>query len=237
VFLNGRSLSCLVCPQSTVSCFEQKHPLQRHMTYDELLGKYARKINCDQYDAIGIYTCPHCGLERLTIDALYDHLRGTYLPGNTGPSESRLVVLCPVCVSFRLDGYTTDVRDTAGLVEHMLRRHCFSSTTQYSDEFKLRTDFCNDDEFELIRFLATFLPPSIITAQSARNDDELSKVTQLNKNQMHQLVVCPICLEDIENDESKDLPLCHHQFHGPCIERWLVERKCCPICRCDCTAP
>uniref|UniRef100_A0A182IT21 Uncharacterized protein n=1 Tax=Anopheles atroparvus TaxID=41427 RepID=A0A182IT21_ANOAO len=176
LFLNGRSLSCLVCSKSSDSCLDQEHPLQRLLSYDELIGKYARKINRQQHDGISIYTCPYCGLDRLTIDALYTHSRGTHLPGSAGPTEQHPpAVHCPVCVCFRLENCTAFVQDTGGLVEHMLSRHCFSSTLQYSDEFKLRSDFCNDDEFELIRFLATFLPPAVITSQSALEEDELAQ--------------------------------------------------------------
>ncbi|XP_041765552.1 uncharacterized protein LOC121590178 [Anopheles merus] len=236
LFLNGRTYSCLVCPRSSPSCTEQHHPLQRLISYDELLSKYARKVNRDQYDPIGIYTCPYCALDRLTVDALYEHSRDSHPPARV---ENVPAVHCPVCVCFRLEkspALLGPPYTTGSLSEHMLSRHCFASTHQYRDELKLRSDFCCDGEYELIRFMATFLPPAIIStdvvARYGRNDDDRLLSTA---KQMPSTVLCPICLEHIDAASGKSLALCAHQFHSPCIDRWLEEKKCCPVCRCDCS--
>ncbi|KAK1275100.1 hypothetical protein QJS04_geneDACA010113 [Acorus gramineus] len=44
---------------------------------------------------------------------------------------------------------------------------------------------------------------------------------------------CVICLEDLRiGDRCRILPNCRHEFHDPCIVRWLKTRAVtCPICR------
>jgi hypothetical protein len=44
--------------------------------------------------------------------------------------------------------------------------------------------------------------------------------------------VCAICLMELEEEEVvRELPACHHTFHQPCVDRWLVERRnSCPLC-------
>ncbi len=44
-----------------------------------------------------------------------------------------------------------------------------------------------------------------------------------------ELPSCSICLMDISNNLKKlD---CDHQFHEHCIDRWLIRKDTCPICR------
>jgi len=43
---------------------------------------------------------------------------------------------------------------------------------------------------------------------------------------------CAICREEIEIGEwYKRLPLCEHCFHAKCIDKWLLMRAACPMCR------
>ena len=44
-----------------------------------------------------------------------------------------------------------------------------------------------------------------------------------------ELPSCSICLMDISNN-SKRLD-CNHKFHKHCIDRWLLRKDTCPICR------
>ena len=49
---------------------------------------------------------------------------------------------------------------------------------------------------------------------------------------VHQPVVCPICIESIAKEDSKNLK-CSHTFHNDCITKWFVESSICPVCRDD----
>ncbi|WOG92666.1 hypothetical protein DCAR_0311941 [Daucus carota subsp. sativus] len=43
---------------------------------------------------------------------------------------------------------------------------------------------------------------------------------------------CPVCLSVFEEEEHvKQLPVCKHSFHAPCIDMWLYSHLDCPLCR------
>ncbi|KAJ9175919.1 hypothetical protein P3X46_014419 [Hevea brasiliensis] len=43
---------------------------------------------------------------------------------------------------------------------------------------------------------------------------------------------CCICLGIFEDgDKVKVLPQCHHCFHSECVDKWLIDRSSCPLCR------
>ncbi|KZV58173.1 zinc finger family protein [Dorcoceras hygrometricum] len=47
-------------------------------------------------------------------------------------------------------------------------------------------------------------------------------------------VSCSVCLQDFQMGETvRCLPHCHHLFHLPCIDTWLVRHGSCPLCRRD----
>lgn len=47
-------------------------------------------------------------------------------------------------------------------------------------------------------------------------------------------VACSVCLQDFQIGETvRSLPHCHHMFHLPCIDKWLLRHASCPLCRRD----
>lgn len=43
-----------------------------------------------------------------------------------------------------------------------------------------------------------------------------------------------VCFQDFQLGETvRSLPHCHHMFHLPCIDMWLLRHGSCPLCRRD----
>ena len=43
---------------------------------------------------------------------------------------------------------------------------------------------------------------------------------------------CPICQEDMEDNQTYKLPNCEHEYHIECIMAWFRSKQSsCPICR------
>ncbi|KAK5605384.1 hypothetical protein CRENBAI_025583 [Crenichthys baileyi] len=45
--------------------------------------------------------------------------------------------------------------------------------------------------------------------------------------------VCAVCIESYKGGEVVTVLTCDHIFHKACIEPWLLERRTCPMCKCD----
>ncbi|XP_071731236.1 NEP1-interacting protein-like 1 [Rutidosis leptorrhynchoides] len=67
--------------------------------------------------------------------------------------------------------------------------------------------------------------------------EKLPKIKITNDNNVDDSgdrVSCSVCLQDFQLEESvRSLPHCHHMFHLPCIDKWLVRHASCPLCRRD----
>ncbi len=42
---------------------------------------------------------------------------------------------------------------------------------------------------------------------------------------------CSICLENIINEEHKNITTCNHIFHSECMAKWMSLNHNCPLCR------
>lgn len=67
--------------------------------------------------------------------------------------------------------------------------------------------------------------------------DKIPKITITDKNNVDasgERVSCSVCLQDFQLGETaRSLPHCHHMFHIPCIDKWLLGHASCPLCRRD----
>ena len=60
------------------------------------------------------------------------------------------------------------------------------------------------------------------------------KITPDNLDASGDRVSCSVCLQDFQLGETvRSLPDCHHMFHLPCIDMWLLRHGSCPLCRRD----
>ncbi|CAN4105444.1 unnamed protein product [Withania somnifera] len=64
--------------------------------------------------------------------------------------------------------------------------------------------------------------PKIVITKGSKLDDSGESVS------------CSVCLQDFQLGETvRSLPQCHHMFHLPCIDTWLLRHGSCPMCRRD----
>ncbi|CAI9110997.1 OLC1v1011130C2 [Oldenlandia corymbosa var. corymbosa] len=84
--------------------------------------------------------------------------------------------------------------------------------------------------------------PNIFDTGGAKGlpGDSVEKIPKIiiskdnNVDDSGERVSCSVCLQDFQIGETvRSLPLCHHMFHLPCIDTWLVRHGSCPLCRRD----
>ncbi|KAF9682150.1 hypothetical protein SADUNF_Sadunf05G0078800 [Salix dunnii] len=84
--------------------------------------------------------------------------------------------------------------------------------------------------------------PNIFDTGSSKGlpGDSLEKIPKIkitsnnNVDASGEKVSCSVCLQDFQLGETvRSLPHCHHMFHLPCIDKWLLRHASCPLCRRD----
>ena len=65
---------------------------------------------------------------------------------------------------------------------------------------------------------------------------KLGRYKQIKKDDLllKDNIKCSICHESfLKGEYKRNLPLCKHNFHKKCIDKWFKTTRECPICRCD----
>ena len=56
-------------------------------------------------------------------------------------------------------------------------------------------------------------------------------ISSVNEAEIINSEKCVICLDDYEYDNNVGKLRCEHKYHQKCIERWLMEKTICPLCK------
>ncbi|GKB39642.1 NEP1-interacting protein 1 [Tanacetum coccineum] len=73
-----------------------------------------------------------------------------------------------------------------------------------------------------------------LTEYSVRKIPKIAITCNNDVDESGERVSCSVCLQDFQLGETvRSLPHCHHMFHLPCIDKWLVRHGSCPLCRRD----
>jgi hypothetical protein len=73
-----------------------------------------------------------------------------------------------------------------------------------------------------------------LTGDSVEKIPKIKITSNNNVDGSGEKVSCSVCLQDFQIGETvRSLPHCHHMFHLPCIDKWLLRHGSCPLCRRD----
>jgi hypothetical protein len=56
-------------------------------------------------------------------------------------------------------------------------------------------------------------------------------ISSVDKEEIVGSEECVICLDDYDYDNNVGKLRCNHYYHQKCIERWLMEKTICPLCK------
>jgi len=89
----------------------------------------------------------------------------------------------------------------------------------------------NENDYEMLLALDEDLPTRSINPELISQLPDQEVTSQELEDSPSQS--CSICLEKYEvGEETKSMP-CLHKFHSKCINKWLMMKGTCPICKFD----
>ena len=56
-------------------------------------------------------------------------------------------------------------------------------------------------------------------------------ISSVDESEIDDSEKCVICLDDYDYDNNIGKLECEHKYHQKCIERWLMEKTICPLCK------
>lgn len=81
----------------------------------------------------------------------------------------------------------------------------------------------------IVNFVILILLKLVVNIHGQFNTENKLKMKSLNLSDDQE---CSICL-DVQNKDWFIQLDCQHIFHKNCIERWIVQKNNCPLCRAD----
>lgn len=104
-------------------------------------------------------------------------------------------------------------------------------------------DILSDNLFIVCRSYLKLLSAGSATSDTLLDQSHILTASELDtsslisyNNHMYNQedAICAICLNNyMEYDQLRLLP-CQHHFHAICVDRWIMERRKCPVCRHNC---
>ena len=91
--------------------------------------------------------------------------------------------------------------------------HVFRRPQLFSDNI-ISFNISEENDDETVTKLVSIIPVFTVKEKNINNNNK-----------------CAICLSDFEVGEKKSTLPCMHSFHYNCIEKWIKEKKSCPICK------
>ena len=79
--------------------------------------------------------------------------------------------------------------------------------------------FCDGNENKNLaapKHIISSLPSSIISDPNQLPEDKRQ---------------CVICMDEYEKGDERTMLPCWHGFHKECVNRWLNNKGCCPVCK------
>ncbi|XP_021705147.1 uncharacterized protein LOC5576015 [Aedes aegypti] len=170
------------------------HPVQSVLTQYDFVQKFQHSGTTSS-TGFQIYRCPHCGNDGFSLSTLLTHLKAVH-------PESKNRVRCPVCVTFRIGRYGSDLLDWS-LAFHIENGHMgFNTDVEHM--------------FKTLQYAAT----SYSRGNPSWSIDADGAICS----------ICSAKLGT--NGNIYSFLQCGHGFHRPCIDSWLENNNLsCPICR------